>query len=303
MFKVQTFEGYRAIGVRCAFFRVFVILLASLINLLGASSFVIGQELGGLAIMPTAVVFEGRKRNAEITLVNTASTPMTYRISFKNMRMLENGTFEDIEEPQDGELFADQLIRFSPRQVYLEPGVSQVVRLQVRKPADLATGEYRSHLLFQSVPSATTGEDIEKVLLKEDEISVNISMIYGVTIPVLVRHGELTASLSITDLTLNPSGHTNKHMVLSFSVQRNGNKSVSGEADVRFESAQGGDKQLVGYVRGIAVLFPYPMRNVRIPLTLYEEAGELPKGTLQIIYRARPEDGGEVQATAELRIP
>lgn len=301
VFKIQTLERDRAEGVKCACFRFGAIFIAFVFVLAGYS-LSLAQELGGLTVTPTRIVFEGRQRSAEVLLVNTTSTPATYRISFKNMQMLENGFYEDITEPVNGELFADQMIHYSPRQVHLEPGMSQTVRLQLRKPANLPPGEYRSHLLFQAIPPETAGKDIEKLDLKEGEIAVKISTIFAITIPVLVRQGELSASVIMSDLALYPSEDTNTSRVLSLRLNRSGNRSILGEVNVTFKPDQGGDEQVVGLVRGIAVLYPYPTRTVKIPLNA-PEGVTLQKGLLHIVYRARPEEGGAVLAEADMRIP
>ena len=261
----------------------------------------LAQGPGGISISPTRIVFEGRQRTAEVTLLNTTSSRGTYRISFKNMRMREDGSYEDIEEAGPGELFASQMIRYSPRQVTIEPGMSQVVRLLLRKPADLATGEYRSHLWFRSIPPETAGEDIEKLDLKEGEIQVQIRTVFGVTIPVTVRHGQLSASAAITDLTLIPSELPDKPTVLSFRLNRSGNRTLSGEVAVTFESSDGDDRHVVAFARGVAVLSPYPTRTVKLALRP-PEGVVLQNGRLHLVYRARSEEGGKVIAEADLQI-
>ena len=107
---------------------------------------------GDLLVAPTRVVFEARRRSAEVTLVNIGTDTATYRISFVHQRMKPDGSLEAVDTPGPGEAFADDLVRFSPRQVTLEPRVAQTVRMQLRIPAGLTAGEYRSHLLFRAIP-------------------------------------------------------------------------------------------------------------------------------------------------------
>ncbi len=278
------------------------IVLTSFIFFTFSYSLAMAQDFGGLTVNPTRIVFEGRQKSAEVTLLNSANASATYRISFKNMRMLEDGSYEDITTPASGENFADEMIRYSPRQVILGPGESQTIRLQLRKPGNLATGEYRSHLLFASVPPETAGQDIEKDSLKEGEIAVKILTTYAITIPVIVRHGDLSASVTISDLALNPSEDTNASAVLFLRLNRSGDRSVSGEINVTFKSDQGGDEQVVGLVYGINILSPSPARTLNIGLKA-PEGVTIEKGLLHIVYRARPEDGGAVLAEADLRIP
>ncbi len=276
----------------------------ALICILGAAlSFSVShaQELGGLAVTPTRIVFEGRQRSAEVNLVNTASIPATYRISFKNMRMLEDGSYEDIEAPETGELFADEMIRYAPRQIALEPGVAQTIRLLLRKPGDLSPGEYRSHLMFKALPPETVGEDIEQLDLEEGEIRVQITTVFAVTIPVIIRHGELSATVTITDLALIPSEKPDEPPALFLRLNRAGDRSVYGEVSVTFVSDKGGDELEVGLIRGLAVLAPYPTRTVKLTLRA-PEGVVLEGGRLHVICRARPEDGGAVLAEGDLSL-
>lgn len=276
----------------------------ALICILGtAASFSVSlaQGPGGLTVSPTRIVFEGRQRTAEVTLINRSTAPATYRISFKNMRMLEDGSYEDIEAPDMYELFADKMIRYAPRQVTLEPGVAQTIRLLLRKPGNLSPGEYRSHLLFKALPPETAGEDIEELDLEEGEIRVQITTIFSITIPVIIRHGKLSATVTVSDLALIPSEKPDEPPVLFLRLNRSGDRSVSGEVKVMFVSDKGGDELEVGLIRGLAVLAPYPTRTVKLTLRA-PEGVVLEGGRLHVIYRARPEEGGAVLAEAELSL-
>ena len=159
---------------------------------------------GDLLVAPTRVVFEGRQRTAEITLVNTAATAATYRITLVHLRMDEMGGTQEIEagDTGPGELFADDLIRYSPRQVTLEPRMAQTVRLQLRLPADLAAGEYRSHLLFRAVPAVEPAATAPRE--PATGLSIQLTPVYGVAIPLIVRHGETSAKAALSGLELVP---------------------------------------------------------------------------------------------------
>ena len=100
-------------------------------------------------------------RTAQVDLINNGSEPATYRISLVNQRMGEDGQFLPVDTPLAGELFANDMVQFSPRQVTLQPGTSQTVRVMVRKPAGLAAGEYRSHLHFEKMPEPRGATSVE----------------------------------------------------------------------------------------------------------------------------------------------
>jgi len=299
--KIQSPDKRRAGQNKYACFRVGAVLF--LIVAFSASypaSIVWAQ--GGLTVTPTRVFFEGRKRSDKVTLINTSSIAATYRVSFKNMRMLENGSYEDIEEPGQGELFADPMIRYSPRQVTLEPGASQIIRLLLRKPANLAEGEYRSHLMFRTLPSETAEEDIEKPVLEEGELQIQIRTLFAITIPVIARHGELTSTMTLSDLKLDLPEDTNSAPTLFLRLSRSGNKSVYGDIIVTFVPNSGELESRVGLIRGLGVLSPYPTRTVLLALRI-PDGVNFQNGQLQIAYRSSREIGGDVLAEAELNVP
>ena len=256
----------------------------------------LAQGGGTLSASPTRVVFDGRTRSAQVALINQGTAPQTYRISFIQMRMREDGRIEEITDPEPAGSFADRLLRYSPRQVTLEPGVAQTVRLLLRKPADLPAGEYRSHLLLRAVPAAEAGTSIEPIQLGEGEIGIQLIPIYGVAIPVIVRHGEVSAGVALTDIALQAAEADHPPMV-SFRLERGGERSVYGDVTVTFVPAGGGAEVVVEQVKGLAVYLPNASRQVR--LALHPPAGvELRDGRLEVAFAERPETADAVQAEA-----
>lgn len=244
---------------------------------------------GDLMITPTRVVFEGRERTAAISITNTGLTAATYRISWARRRMTDRGRFEDIETPQPEERFADPMVRFSPRQVTLPPGVPQTVRLRLSKPAALDAGEYRSHLLFRAVPmdGPVSAEASEPGA--ESPLTIALQPIYGVSIPVLVRHGETDAALSMTGLALAGKDR------LAMRLERTGTRSVYGDLEATFVPPDG-EPRLVGRLKGLAVYTPNAARLVEMSL-----AGPLGPGKLRVAFRERSE--GPPLAAGELALP
>ena len=110
--------------------------------------------------------------------------------------MEPNGDLVRVETPGPGEGFAGDLIRYAPRQLRLEPGRPQTIRILYRRPGELAEGEYRSHLLFQEIPKvAPTPAQGEG----PSGLNMQISALFGISIPVIVRHGDLEASARLTE--------------------------------------------------------------------------------------------------------
>ncbi len=261
----------------------------------------VAQGAGDLLINPKRIVFEGRQRTAEVALVNKGTQTATYRISFQDMRMSEQGALQVIDSLGPDERSAESLLRFSPRQVVLGPGEAQVIRLLVRKPGDLPPGEYRSHLLLRALPPEDAGTNIETVDRQDGEISVRITLIYGVSIPVIVRQGDLSAAVALSDLALNTSETTEGETELFMRLDRSGDRSAYGDFGIEF-TPDVGESVTVGQVRGVAVYTPNDFREVRIALNPPEGVA-LRNGRLNVTYRSQPESGATLLAEAALELP
>jgi len=182
-----------------------------------------------LMLFPTRIVFDKNQRAAQVELINQGRTPETYRISIVNRRMTEDGEIKSADTPEAGEQFADTMLRFSPRQVTIAPGSSQTVRMLLRKPADLATGEYRSHLQFDRVADATPEDSVEAAADgSAGKVGVVITALVGASIPVIVRQGETDAHVALAQLALQPAS-ADAGPLLTFEIRREGNRSVYGD--------------------------------------------------------------------------
>lgn len=270
-----------------------------LLALLAALALLPQVALADLMLYPTRVVFEKNQRTTPVDLINNGSEPATYRITLVNQRMGEDGQFLPVDTaPLPGELFANDMVQFSPRQVTLQPGTSQTVRVMVRKPADLAAGEYRSHLHFEKMPEARGATSVEPG--KEKEIGIVLTALVGASIPVIVRHEVAPASVGLSHLELQKTPGTQKP-VMAFQFDRSGNSSVYGDLAVMF-TPQGGAEQVLARAAGVAVYNPNPLRRAK--LALQPPPGlALARGTLRVTYNARPEAGGALLAEAALAVP
>jgi len=261
----------------------------------------VGQTaFAGLMLYPTRVVLENKDRSAQVELINNGDKPETYRIGIFNQRMTETGEIVAADKPQAGEQFADNMLRYSPRQVTLQPGKAQTVRIMVRKPAGLAAGEYRSHLQFDRVADAEGAANLENLAKPgKGEIGIALQALVGASIPVIVRHGETKVTTTLTDLAIETA--KDNAQLLSFTIKRNGNRSIYGDLVATF-TPTGGSPLEVAKVTGVAVYVPNPLRKSKLPLKL-PEGVTLKKGTLTLRYLDRPEAGGKVMADAKIAIP
>lgn len=280
------FAWYESLGAK--------VLLFGLIILPGIASTSLMAQ-GNLLITPRRVVFEGNKKNEELNLANTGSDTATFNVSMVQYRMKEDGAFEEIKEPDPGQNFADKYIRFFPRTVTLGPNESQVVKMQLFRTNELQPGEYRSHIYFRAMPK-TTALGAEEVSKDSTTLSVKLIPIFGITIPVIIRVGENTTKVSLTDLSFEIVNDTLARLKLAFN--RIGNMSVYGDIDVFYIPPTGRGTQ-VGTIRGVAVYSPNPMR--RIKMDLNRVAGvDYHTGKLQVTYSAQAENKKAKFAEAEL---
>ncbi|BAX80062.1 hypothetical protein ALGA_1687 [Labilibaculum antarcticum] len=263
------------------------------------SLFSSGQAMaqGNLLITPRRVVFEGNKRMQELNLANTGKDTATYNISFKEIRMTEGGGFEEITQPDPGQNFASDNLRFFPRRVTLAPNEAQLVKMQLSKTNQLVTGEFRSHIYFRAVPQKKAlGE-------KEDShvatgLSVSLKPVFGITIPVIIRRGESTAQVSLSNLELVRDEDQTFKLKLKF--DRTGNMSVYGDIRVDYISPEGKLIQ-VGLVKGLAVYSPTASRTFSMKLD--NQAGiDYTKGKLHLVYSRQKADKGAMLCEAELNL-
>lgn len=252
-----------------------------------------------LMLHPTRIVFDKNTRATQIELINNGSTPASYRISLVNRRMTEAGQFEAVESEQGGERFADAMLRYSPRQVTLQPGTAQTVRVMLRKPADLAEGEYRSHLQFDKLPEVEGKASIENQGTGSTQIGVVMNALVGAAVPVIVRHGASSASVKLAGLALGKDEARRTQLALQF--EREGNSSVYGDVSVTF-TPRNGKPHSLAQVNGIAVYTPNRIRKTTLPLQVPDGVA-LAGGTLDVSYRDRPEAGGKLLAQASLNLP
>jgi hypothetical protein len=249
-----------------------------------------------LVVYPVRLVLDPDKRADQLEIINNSARPVTYVITLQNRRMDENGRFAAAETALPGEQFADSMLRYSPRRVTLAPGMSQVIRIMARRPADLAPGEYRSHLLFseQAVPRGATS--IEKPNT-EQGIGVSLTALVGISVPIIVRAGQTTATVKMENLAMTPASDAEPATVL-FDFLRDGNRSVYGDFTATFEPT-GGRAVDVGRAAGVAVYTPNALRHMRFPLN--PPAGvSLAAGTLTVTFRERD---GSVVARASRQVP
>ena len=270
------------------------VFLAGMIGFMFLSNFDAAAQ-GNLLVTPKRVVFEGSKRSLDLNLANTGNDTATYAISLIQIRMKEDGGFETIKEPDPDQRFADRFVRYFPRSVTLGPNEAQVVKMQLIRSNELVAGEYRSHFYFRAVPSVKPLGEKEAVK-DTTSFSVKLTPIFGITIPVIIRVGESSAKVSISDLALDITNETSPRLKLVFN--RTGNMSFYGDLTVDHISVQGIVTR-VGIANGLAVYTPNTMRRFQFNLNKVEGVN-FRSGKLRVTYSAPSDVKPAKYAEAEM---
>lgn len=253
------------------------------------SSAAAGQAgAGDLLVAPTRIVLDGR-RGTDVVLNNIGSEPATYRISVEFRRMTPDGGLEDVEQPTaQHELTRDMLI-YAPRRVTLAPNKPQSIRIAARPPQGLPDGEYRVHMLFRAIPPAKPA--ITPAAAQQIRgVSFALIPVYGVTIPVIVRLGNLDAKAAIDNVRLESRGGKG---FVALDLSRSGDRSTYGEVRV----LKAGVKDPIAVQRAVAVYTELSRRQVTIPVEK-DFTGD-PRGPVTVQYVETFDDGTDVIAEAQ----
>ncbi len=245
-----------------------------------------------LQILPPRIVIE-EGRSASLTLVNRNNESGEYRLSTRNIRTGEDGRFEIITEANEDELFADKMLRYSPRRVTVDGQSKQDVRVVVRKPKDLKEGEYRSHLVFRSIP-----KPLDQTSEGANSISMQFNPTLEITIPVIVRHGDLTAEINLTDQKLTVDEEGQQH--LEFTINREGTRSIYGEISAWWTPIEGQKEVRIGMAKGISVYYPNSLRYFSLPVSADQP---ISKGRIRVEYKEDPTYGGDKTTETTFLLP
>ena len=247
-----------------------------------------GLAQGDLLIAPTRLVLDGR-RGGEVILSNMGNRDATYRISLELRRMDEDGTLAVVEESEATakERAALEMIRYAPRRVTLPPDQPQAVRISARPGADLPDGEYRVHMSFAALPRV---ESVAQAPAESNGISISLTPIYGIVMPIIVRKGELEVTAGLANPRIE---QTERGEAFAVEMLRSGNSSVYGDLMVFARGAS----EPAFVARGIGVYPEIEQRRTSFGLTPEQSAAM--KGPVRIEFREAVESGGGLIAAID----
>lgn len=215
----------------------------------------VAQVSANLLVAPTRIAFEPRDRTKQVILINQSDKPQTYRLEWVEQLQTQEGNYIPIQAPEEFNT-ASEIVRFSPRQVRLQAGERQVVKLLARKPADLANGEYRSHLKFTAIPSDLNDETNDNV----QGIAMKVHLFLSYTIPVIVKQGETKVSASIDNVI---KVDTEKGKRLKVTLSKQGSYGVSGDV-VALQKNESGEEEVIARLNNVNLFHELNERTVTL---------------------------------------
>jgi P pilus assembly chaperone PapD len=243
--------------------------------------------VGDLLVAPTRIVLDGR-RGAEVILNNIGDEPATYRVSIEFRRMTEKGDLVDVPTPTANDKSAEDMIIYAPRKISLAPHEPQAIRIAARPAQGLPDGEYRVHMLFRAIPPANPVA--QKPAEEPKGVQFQLTPVYGVTIPVIVRLGNLQATAGIANVQLE---HKDGAPAVGFDITRTGSRSTFGEVRV----LKAGIKDPIAIQKGIAVYTEVGKRHVSVPVSdNYKTAAT---GKVTVEYIETYDDGTHLAAQTD----
>lgn len=259
----------------------------------------------GVSVAPHRIVLEGRTFAATVYLSNRGNQPATYRIGLARLHMTESGeVVRSGDEDVPGVLFADDLIRYSPRRCVVPARGSQTVRLLVRRPrGDMAqVAEYRTHLAIRTIPDVPNLEDVEETVAAADSANADASTFSISTVatletlvPIIIRFGRLEATPSINSVRIEEPPDTGGRPKIHVSLAREGNRSLYGTMNFTYVGRSGTETEL-GTIRGLALYTPLTSRTVQYPFDLPPNVN-LDEGTLRVDFVESEDGGGDGEAS------
>lgn len=252
-------------------------------------------------ITPRRVIFEGNKRADAVFVFNQGTAEVTVDVALVDNAMLPSGEIVPLsriaekgpEAAASAALVksAKPLVLAAPSRLTLPPGQGRTIRLRASTPADAAAAEYRTHLTVTTVPPADSGLTAEQAsAVQRGELVLRIQSIFGVSIPLIVRSGGVSATASFGPMR---AGEAKGKPVFLVPIRRAGAASLYGNIEVR------SGKTVIGKVRGLGVYPEIAERLAEVPLDRALRKGE----TVTVTYFADEAKPGTALAAGSFTAP
>lgn len=197
------------------------------------------MESSILFVAPHRLVMDPSEKVEVLNVANKSDQTHRYDLTLIDQVMNEDGS---TIRKDTYDYSAKRMIRFVPKRFTLKPGERQVVRVMIKRPGDLADGDYHSHLLFREVPLNVQ----DKQALKDQRAEENkgkaanfeIRALYGVAVPIVVQHGKIESAMTMADAGFTPATDKEPAM-LAIKFDRAGNAEAAAQISAAYIKADG----------------------------------------------------------------
>lgn len=170
-------------------------------------------------ITKTRLFLDPQNKTTSMSVLNSESRPLNCRVSVRNLDV-ENGSLVIKPEEESRNPSPEKLIKLAPRRFKLGVRSSQEFKVIYRRRPNIEEGEYIGAV---AIRCSSPTERSDKV------VSIEPSLVHNV--PLIVRTGKLSTSVSLTDAVKTSDAVT-------VNVAVDGDRSVSG--NIRLSNAQSG---------------------------------------------------------------
>jgi fimbrial chaperone protein len=241
-----------------------------------------------LTITPWRVVFGAHDRSAVVQLINISDRTNTYRMGWTLLKAEPDGKYRYVPATKDSDKdphSVENMVIFTPRQVTIEPHGVQVIRLSLRRPADLPPGEYRAHMTLTRMAKAERPEQDPNA--KSMDLSMNVNLSFS--IPIIVRQGEdKDLKVALTHPQLKQEG---KASGLRLDLTRVAGKFSSYGTIRAFWTPPKGSEEMIGEMTNIALYPELKTRHIEVPImTKYNN---IAGGKIRVVYEGKYESEGK----------
>lgn len=164
-------------------------------------SFGVTSLFAQISLAPTILYIHENRSIGEIYVTNTAQTAqeVTFSTKFSYPKQTEDGTVEMIDDDslRASQFSLDGYSRIFPARMVLQPGQSQVVRIQVL-PSDKPDGVYWSRFIASS---STLTPEVGATQVTG--VGTQINFVVEQNIPLFYRKGENTTGVKVVDFKTN----------------------------------------------------------------------------------------------------
>ena len=246
-----------------------------------------------LFVAPTRVIVKDGQKTQVVSATNKSERIRKYKLSLIDQVMTENGTTEAVDTfPYS----AKRMIRFIPREITLQPGQRQLIRLLVRRPNTLEDGDYHTHLLFDE--EVVTQETTDTDEANNNQFQIDMNTTFGLAVPVIIQQGNIDATLLLTGANL--SIHEQGGVEVLLNLARTGNSEATGHLTVTTQN-DNGETEKIATDRKVRIY--REVDDVTLTHRLTKTFEELAGKTIQISLKTGPSQDSTDLGSVELQIP